>query len=186
MSFKLETKNLILRDFKPADEADYQAFTADEKYQRFYSEEDCHPQKALELVNQFVSECKLTNREHYNLAIIDKHNKQLIGVCGVRLEAHGQASVGCGINRAYHASGSAKEAINCLLDFAFNQLNCHRIYAETIVENKAAIRLCKSMGMREEAKLIENRYFKQRWWSTSILAMLKHEWLAHLDKREPH
>ena len=176
MPFQLTTQHLILRDFNPEDQAAYQAFTSDKKYQRFYSEEDCHPDKASTLVNQFVSESKLTDRKSYNLAIIDKHSEQLIGVCGTRLEAQGQASMGCGLSRQHHSSGIAKEATSCLIEFAFTQLGCHRLYAETISENKAAIRLCQAMGMRHEATFLENRFFKQRWWSTSVLALLQHEW----------
>jgi len=176
MPFQLTTQHLILRDFNPKDQAAYQAFTSDKKYQRFYSEEDCHPDKASYLVNQFVSESKLTDRKNYNLAIIDKCSEQLIGVCGIRLEAQGQASMGCGLSRQHHSSGIAKEATSCLIEFAFTQLDCHRVYAETISENKAAIRLCQAMGMRHEATFVENRFFKQRWWSTSVLALLRHEW----------
>lgn len=176
MSLELVTNRLILRDFTSEDQAAYLAFTADKKYQRFYSEEDCSTEKAEYLLSQFVSEPKLTFRKGYNLAIIDKQTNTLIGVCGVRIQDSQQGSVGCGLNRHHHASGLAHEAVTCLFDFAFTQLKLHRLYAETITDNKAAIKLCKSVGMREEAKLIENRYFKQTWWSTSILAILKKEW----------
>lgn len=179
MAFQLETKRLILRDFCLQDHAAYLAFTSDPKYQRFYSEEDCKAEKSLILVTQFVSESKLTNRKNYNLAIIDKDSNLLIGVCGVRLEADKQASVGCGLNRQSQASGLAKEAIAGIFHFAFEQLHCHRLYAETISENKAAIKLCLSVGMREEARFIENRYFKEKWWSTSVLAVLKEEWQSN-------
>jgi len=177
MSFQLETKRLILRDFKQEDQTAFQAFTSDKKYQQFYSEEDCLPDKALSLVEQFVSESKLTSRQNYNLAIIDKDSLRLIGVCGLRIQADLQASIGCGLNRHYHAAGLAQEAIECLFDFAFNRLKLHRLYAETISKNKAAIKLCQSVGMREEALFIENRYFKQTWWNTSVLAILKSEWI---------
>jgi len=178
MSFQLDTKRLILRDFKQEDQAAYQAFTSDKKYQKFYSEEDCLPDKSLSLVEQFVSESKLTNRQNYNLAIIDKETLKVIGVCGLRIQADLQASVGCGLNRNYHAAGLAQEAIECLFDFAFNRLKLHRLYAETISQNKAAIKLCQSVGMREEALFIESRYFKKTWWNTSILAILRSEYLS--------
>lgn len=178
MSLKLITNRLILRDFTLEDQAAYLTFTADKKYQRFYSEEDCTPEKGVYLVSQFVSESKLTDRKNYNLAIIDRHTKTLIGVCGVRVEDNQQGSIGCGLSRHCHTSGLAREAVSCLMDFAFIQLNLHRLYAETISKNRAAIKLCLSVGMREEAKLIENRYFKSTWWSTSILAILKQEWQA--------
>lgn len=176
MSFQLHTEHLILRDFTLDDKVAYQAVTSHKKYQRFYSEDDCLPDSAFTLVEQFVSESKLTNRTSYNLAIVDKHSLTLIGVCGLRIQADLQASVGCGLNPHFQVAGLAHEAIRCLFDFAFNQLKLHRLYAETISQNKAAINLCKSLGMREEALFIESRYFKQTWWNTSVLAILKNEW----------
>lgn len=177
MPFQLHTEHLILRDFTLDDKVAYQTFTADKEYQKFYSEDDCLPDRAFTLVEQFVSESKLTYRTSYNLAIVDKHSLTLIGVCGLRIQTDLQASVGCGLNHNYQRKGLAQEAIESLFDFAFNQLKLHRLYAETISQNKAAINLCQSVGMREEALLVENRYFKQTWWSTSVLAILKSEWV---------
>lgn len=72
--------------------------------------------------------------------------------------------------------GYAEEAMFALLKFGFVNQKLHRVYAETIDENKPALRLCKKFGMREEARFIENRYFKGKWWSTVVMAMLKPEW----------
>jgi RimJ/RimL family protein N-acetyltransferase len=54
----------------------------------------------------------------------------------------------------------------------------HRIYVETVSENKAAIRLCNLLGMRIEAQFVESRYFQGRRWGTPVLALLKDEWRA--------
>ena len=66
--------------------------------------------------------------------------------------------------------------MNALLEYGFSKHNLHRIYAETIAANKPAIKLCKRIGMREEARFIENRYFKNKWWNTVVMAILKSEW----------
>ncbi len=67
------------------------------------------------------------------------------------------------------------KAMEAVLDFGFNELNVHRVYAETISENKSAIALCQKMGFRHEAEFIHNRFFNNRWWNTSIYALLATE-----------
>ena len=150
--------------------------SADQKYQRFYSEEDCSKEKAEFLVAKFSEQSRKENRNKYQMVIEHKESGLFIGTAGLRIEPDQQASIGCGVDRQFQSSGYAEEAMSALLEYGFNNHNLHRVYAETISENKPAIRLCKKFGMREEAYFNENRFFKGKWWSTVVLAMLKNEW----------
>jgi len=176
MIFKLETNNFILRDFSIDDLGGYIAFTQDEKYQRFYDEVDCSAKKSMQLVNAFIDQSLENPRSKYQLAITKKGRQEIIGTCGLRLEPDGQASMGCGVAREYHSSGVAVEAMSALINFGFHELGVHRVYAQTIEDNKSAIKLCQKMGMRAQERLIKHRYFKDQWWNTVIFALHKHEW----------
>ncbi len=99
-----------------------------------------------------------------------------MGTSGLRLEADQQASVGCGLAPAFQAAGYTEKAMQALVEYGFIQLNVHRVFAEIIAKNKAAIQLCKKFAMRVEAQFIEQGYFKNQWWDTGVLAMLKREW----------
>ncbi len=68
------------------------------------------------------------------------------------------------------------EASEALADFGFSELGIHRIYAETISKNLAAIKLCKVLGMRQEACFKDHRFFKGQWWDTVVLAVLRSDW----------
>ncbi|MGF1755441.1 GNAT family N-acetyltransferase [Vibrio makurazakiensis] len=175
--FKIETENLVLRDFKVGDSQAYVNLTRDEKYQRFYSEEDCQDSKSRMLVDLFVEKAVESPRTMYQLAITLKTTGEVIGTCGIRLEEHSQASMGCGVARKFQGTGFAKEAASALIDFGFTQLNIHRVYAETMDANRAAIALCRQLGMNKEAHFVEHRYFKNQWWDTVIVAMLKSDWI---------
>jgi RimJ/RimL family protein N-acetyltransferase len=94
----------------------------------------------------------------------------------LRVEHDRQASIGCGLAREFQVSGYAEEAMRALVDYGFLNLKIHRIYAEMIGSNKAAIQLCKKFGMRVEARFIEHRFFKEQWWDTVVFAILKREW----------
>ncbi|MCK6264710.1 GNAT family N-acetyltransferase [Vibrio sp. ZSDE26] len=175
--FKIETKRLILRDMTPNDEPDFIAMSQDVKYQRFYDESDCDPNKYKELTYLFIAQASENPRTSYQLAVECKESSQFVGTVCLRLEDNKQASMGCAFSRASQGRKLSYEAALALADFGFSKLGVHRIYAETISKNLPAINLCKSLGMRQEAHLIEHRFFKNQWWDTVILAMLRTEWL---------
>lgn len=174
----IETNRLVLRDFETKDTDAYCTLTSDPKYQRFYSEADCSEEKSRRLVAMFIAQAQEYNRIKFQMAIALKETGVFIGTAGLRIEPDKQASIGCGVGREYQSYGYAKEAMVAILKFGFVSYNLHRVYAETISENIPAINLCKMLGMREEARFVENKFFKGKWWSTVVMAMLKSEWLS--------
>ncbi|USD68308.1 GNAT family protein [Vibrio sp. SCSIO 43136] len=178
----IHTPRLILRNFSINDGDAYVKFTQQSKYQRFYSETDASPEHNLQLITKFVAQTHQTPRQAYQLAIEDKETGKLIGTCGLRLETDHQASVGCGVAREAQGSGVAVEAMAAMVNFGFDNLGVHRIYAETISNNIAAVRLCEQFGMRKEAHFVEHRYFKYRWWDTVIYAMRRDEWAQLIEE----
>ena len=92
--FEIVTERLILRDFEIQDVSSYIALTQDSKYQRFYDEDDCSIEKAEFLVNLFIEQARDLPRSKYQLAIVLQQTGEVIGTCGIRLEADQQASMG--------------------------------------------------------------------------------------------
>jgi RimJ/RimL family protein N-acetyltransferase len=177
MNFMIETDRLILRDYSLSDIARFSEMNEDSKFQRFYSEEDCSPEKWQRLIRSFIEESKENPRNNFNLAISLRTDNSFIGSAGIRIEDNQQAaSVGCSLTRKFQHSGIALEAMSAVVEFGFEKLRLHRIYAEIISENKAAIILCKKLGMRKEAEFIEHRHFKNRWWNTVVFALLNSEY----------
>ncbi|OEF07466.1 GNAT family N-acetyltransferase [Vibrio genomosp. F10] len=174
--FKLETEHLLLRDMKKSDEAAFIAISQDPKYQRFYDESDCDPEKYRQLTALFIEQAAENPRRSFQLAIEHKESGLFIGTVCLRLEPDNQASFGCGLSREYQGRGLIKEAAVALASYGFSELGVHRIYAETISKNRAAIHLCQSLGMKQEACFREHRFFKKQWWDTVVLAVLSHEW----------
>ncbi|CAK1990136.1 GNAT family N-acetyltransferase [Vibrio crassostreae] len=174
--FKLETDRLILRDMDLEDECAFVAMSQDAKYQRFYDESDCEPSKYRELTQLFVTQAAEVPRKSYQLAVESKHSGKFIGTVCLRLERDKQASMGCAFSRETQGKGLSIEASEALADFGFSELGIHRIYAETISKNLAAIKLCKVLEMRQEAYFKQHRFFKGKWWDTVVLAVLRSEW----------
>ena len=73
-----------------------------------------------------------TPGEWFQFAIELTQTNTLIGDCGLKTEADGhQAEIGFTFSRAYQGRGLASEAVTRLLDYAFCELNLHRVYAIT-------------------------------------------------------
>jgi len=174
--FKLDTPRLLLRDMQFDDEASFVAISQDDKYQRFYNEDDCHPDKYRQLTKLFIDQSHEVPRKAFQLAIEHKSSGKFIGTVCLRLESDHQASIGFGVSRLYQGKGLTREAAKALVSFGFAELGIHRLYAETIRGNVAAVRLCQSLGMRQEAIFREHRFFKGQWWDTVVLAILHSEW----------
>jgi len=178
----IKTARLVLRDFSQTDLPAYQALCSDSNFQRYSSEEDTTPKKAEFLLNMFIDWAMELPRTKFQLAI-EIPSEEIIGSCGVRMTSveEKQGTFGCELNQAHWGRGYAQEASRAVMEFGFTELDLHRISAETNSENLAAIALAKKMGMRVEGELKENRWFRGRWWNTTILSILKSEWrqVAH-------
>lgn len=175
--FRLETNRLYLRDFRSEDFDAFYQTSQDPEYQKFYSEEETTQAFWKTIFDRILASAALDERLKYQEAICLKTG-ELIGTCGVRIkhQEHRQASFGCALAKPYWGVGLAFEASQRIVDFGFSELPIHRIYAETISENRRARLLAERLGMRLEGELRGNRFFRGRWWNTAIYAILKDEW----------
>lgn len=175
--FELKTNRLLLRDFCEDDLIPYQKFGNHPEALKYYPQtREEWAAHAADLVPRFIESSRETPRLKYTLAIIAENS--FAGVVSVRTESstHRQGSIGCGLVYEHWSNGYALEAMQAALKIGFDTLNLHRIYAETISENKAAITLAQRLGMQIEGELRESQYFKGKWRGTTILGILRSEW----------
>jgi len=72
--------------------------------------------------------------------------------------------------------GYASEAARAVLGLAFEGIGLHRVRAELDARNDASIKLCRRLGMREEALMLQDMWFKGAWSDTGVYAVLRTEW----------
>lgn len=63
-----------------------------------------------------------------------------------------------------------------MLHLAFDQLGLHRVIAWVDARNDASLRLAERLGMRRQAYLVSNEWFKGAWSDEVDLALLEDEW----------
>ena len=91
---------------------------------------------------------------------------------------HRGAEVGWVLNPACSGHGYATEAAHGLLHLAFDTLGLHRVTARVDVRNEPSQRLADRLGMRREAHLVANEWFKGAWSDEINFALLEEEWAA--------
>jgi len=89
---------------------------------------------------------------------------------------HRSGEIGYVFNPAYSGRGYAAEAVHAGLHLAFDDLGLHRVIARVDARNSASARLATRLGMRQEAHLLENEWFKGEWTDEFDFAMLAQEW----------
>ena len=89
---------------------------------------------------------------------------------------HGTGELGYVLNPAYFGNGYATEASNAMLALGFEQLGLHRIIARIDARNTASAAVLQRLGMRQEAYLRENEWFKDEWTDEIDFAVLASEW----------
>lgn len=178
---RLETERLILRDFVEEDWQAVLAYQTDPLYLRYNHWPERTPDAVQEFVGWFLDYQAQVPRIKYQLAIVLKGNEQLIGNCGVRMDAPNsvEADIGYELSSKYWHHGYATEAAQTIVDFGFRELGVHRIWADCIAENVGSAHVLERLGMKREGRLRENKYFKGRWWDTLIYGILAEEWERH-------
>ena len=124
----------------------------------------------------------------FQYALTLKSDGRLIGSGGVRVcdPESRQADIGYELDPRFWGRGLATEAARELLRFGFDVLGMHRLFGECVADNAASARVMEKIGMRREAHLWEEAWFKDRWWDSLIYAVLEDEWrTARLDRAAP-
>jgi RimJ/RimL family protein N-acetyltransferase len=91
---------------------------------------------------------------------------------------HAGGEIGYVFNPSLGGHGYATEAVTMMLRLGFEELGLHRIIARIDERNERSARLARRVGMRQEARLIENEFFKGEWSNELNFAMLATEWQA--------
>jgi RimJ/RimL family protein N-acetyltransferase len=91
---------------------------------------------------------------------------------------HRGAEVGWVLDPVHSGHGYATEAAHALLHLCFDELGLHRVTARVDTRNEPSLRVAERLGMRREAHLIQNEWFKGGWSDEFDLALLEREWAA--------
>lgn len=114
------------------------------------------------------------------LAVTLRSTAQLIGdvVLFWRSREHRSGEIGYVLNPDCAGHGYAGEAAGALLELGFDGLGLRRVVARVDARNEPSAALLRRLGMRLEAHLVQNEWFKGEWTDELDFAILADEWRA--------
>ncbi len=119
-------------------------------------------------------------KQALRVAVVLKSTGELIGDVMLfwRSGEHRSGEVGYVFHPVHHGNGYATEAVRVLLRLGFEDLGLHRITGRIDQRNPASAAVLTKVGMRQEAVLVENEWFKGEWSTEVDFAILEQEWRA--------
>jgi len=154
MKPRLIGKRVVVRPLVPDDAASLHENINDYDIYK-YTLTIPHPYK-LSDAEWFINHAKekLEQKKSYDLGIELKETGKIIGgmaICHID-EKHDAAEVGYWLGKKYWGQSITSESLELLMDFAFNELKLHRLYANTFIENIASQRVLEKAGFKCEGR----------------------------------
>lgn len=177
----LETERLRLRPLTAAHTEALLAYRGDPEVCRYLP---FPPMDAAKIARRLETQWHRTelvdDGEHVTLGAELRDTGQLVGdvILFLRSREHGNGEVGWVFHPGVAGQGYATEAAAAMLDWAFGPVGLRRVTARLDERNTASARLCSRLGMRLEARLVENEVFKGELTTELDYAILRSEWEA--------
>jgi len=177
---QFQTNRLLLREVRPEDEPIFVAYSNHPYFQRYEAPDAVSGDAMAAMVRYMLMTQTDKPRNDFYFAITLKSSPvHPIGAIyiAIRDHEHLQAEIGYIMGVPHWNKGYTTEAARRVVQFGFDELKMHRIYAADIItENVGSMRVAEKLGMRREAHFRHQRFFKDRWWDTYTYAVLSHEW----------
>jgi [ribosomal protein S5]-alanine N-acetyltransferase len=167
---KIETKDLIIRNFEPSDENDLCEYMLQRVNAEFEAYTDFTCEKAKKEV-----EFRAQSDEFYAIEL--KKEQKVIGNIYLGKRSFNTRELGYVLNENYQRKGYGSDASEAVIEYMFNQ-GVHRIYAECAPQNEPSWKLMEKIGMIREAHFRKNVSFHQDkngypiYWDTFVYAVL--------------
>ncbi len=179
----IESKRLILRNFQDSDFITFLKYRNDPETSKFQDWNLMNEEDALNFIEGQKHKNIGIPGEWLQIAIEHKEHERHIGDCAVIFDSIDprQAKIACTIDKNYQGTGYALEAAKILINFLFEELDLHRIIADTDPNNIPAYTLLEKLQFRREGHFLKNMWFKGQWTDTYLFALLKEEWENYSD-----
>jgi RimJ/RimL family protein N-acetyltransferase len=177
-TYPLRTARLLLRPLSTADTDALLSYRSLEVVCRFVPFEPMNRTAIAEKLADRWSQTAITaDNSGLILGVEIADTGQLVGDVTLFLqsELHRCGEIGWIVSPEHSGHGYATEAAAELLRLGFDELGLHRIVARIDARNEPSLRLAERLGMRREAHLIGNEWFKGDWSDEIDFAMLQTE-----------
>src|ERR1044072_4247699 len=119
----LQSERLLLRRFVEADLPPFLAYLNDPVVARYQSWDSYTEQQAREVIEGQKNLDPGVPGKWFTFAVELKEHGLLVGRVALKMQDQQQAEIGFTFARDYHGRGLAFEAVTCVLNYVFSELN---------------------------------------------------------------
>lgn len=174
----LTGKNIYVRPFTKEDAAALLGLQQENRrfFERFSYErnEDFYTLEAQqERIKSFQKDWQ--GDESYQFGILKKEDDKLIGTINLFQVLRGSlqsAFIGYFLDQQHNGKGYTTEAAQLVVQYAFVELNLHRIEAGVMPHNIGSIRVLEKAGFHKEGIAIKNVKINGKWEDHQVLAII--------------
>lgn len=174
---RLSTKRLELRPIKSSDKEEFFKYRSNAKANIY---QDWIPKNLEEVEAYIKNKPAIPNQPNtwFQFGLIEKSSCKLIGDIGIHFMENNdkQVEIGYTLNKDFQGKGYATEALKCIINYIFNVLNKHRVFASVDPRNISSIKLLERLGFRKEVHFVKSICFKGEWVDDVIYGLLQQEW----------
>ncbi len=172
----IKHKRIKLRALEKEDLPLLARWAQDWEVGRFFNAYGALPQEETERWYERVLEAQ-RNRRQFRYAIDDEEGKLIGTVALIHIDwKNRNAELDIGIGEKDHwGKGYGTEAITAILNFAFRELNLHRVGLIVFDFNGRAIRCCEKCGFRHEGRAREALFQDGCYHDVLFMGILKEE-----------
>ncbi|MEU8237421.1 GNAT family N-acetyltransferase [Actinoplanes missouriensis] len=177
--YPIRTERLLLRPLTVADTDGLLAYRSRPEIYPYVPGEPWDAAKVADRLATVFSNTDLTDEgQALGLGVETRETGDLVGdvVLFHRSREHLTGELGYVFNPDFGGRGYATEAAHAMLGLGFREFGLHRIMARIDERNTASANVARRLGMRREARLVENEFFKGEWTNELQFAMLAREW----------
>lgn len=173
MITELYTPRLLLRKMRASDSASLFQVWSDNEVTKFMNIDRFTNESQAKDMILFLDELSKEEKA-IRYSIIELESNNIIGSCGFNYFdfENAKAEIGYDLNKMYWGQGFAKEAITCLIQYAFSDLNLNRIEAKIEPENINSIRLIEKLSFTYEGTLRKAEKSKNRFIDLNLYSLL--------------
>lgn len=174
---QIHTPRLTLRAFHRSELDEFVAYRSDPEVARWQGWEAPYPPDAARTLFATASaDLPPTPGEWRQVAVARRGDDVLLGDCAFRRSDDGhQAELGVTLARAHQGQGYAGEALARLIDWLFDDVGLHRVFANCDPRNGAVIGLLRRLGLRDEGRFVASLWWKGAWVDEQWFALLRGE-----------
>lgn len=168
---KLKTDRLSIRPFVVNDIEDTYEIYSKEEVCKYLLEDAWDNSTKEKEFNKKLNNKKLDKNSALSLAVI--LNEKVIGDISIWYTGMKETvEIGFVFNPEFARKGYAQESVKTVIKELFNSYNVHRIQANLDTRNTSSAKLCKNLGMRQEAHFIKDFWNKGEWTDSYVYGML--------------